>query len=124
MKTMDRLEEILRAMECLPDYEGIRIADVHTRDRYGATPLHVAATAGDCEAIRLLAAAGADLDAQGEHAHTPLMDAVQQGRTEAARLLVELGASRLPNDDGTPPSSMAALNKNPVLALWLRERGY
>ncbi len=121
---MSRLEEILRAMECLPDYEGIRIADVHTRDLYGATPLHVAATAGDLEAIRLLVVAGADIDAQGEHAHTPLMDAVQQGHAEAAKLLVELGANPLPNDDGTPPSSMAALNKNPELALWLRAHGY
>lgn len=121
---MKTLREILDALECAPDYAGIRITDAHTRDAYGSTPLHHAATAGDLEAIRVLLDAGADIDAQGEHAHTPLMDAVQQGRTEAVKLLVERGATKLPNDDGTPPSSMAALNKNPALALWLRERGY
>lgn len=121
---MKTLREFLDALACSPDYDGIRIADVNTRDHYGSTPLHAAATLGDTDALRLLLDAGADIDAQGEHAHTPLMDAVQQGRIDAAKLLVERGAARLPNDDGTPPSSMAALNKNPELALWLRERGY
>jgi ankyrin repeat protein len=67
-------------------------------------PLHVAAVWGDVEAIEMLVAAGAEIDARGEFNFTALYHAVAQGYVGAARRLLELGASPHTQGDwgGTP----------------------
>ena len=49
-------------------------ADVRIANEYGETPLHYAASRGDCDAVRLLIRAGATLDAR--HGQTPLEYAI------------------------------------------------
>ena len=85
------------------------------RNELGEQPLHGAAYHGNAEVVRLLIAAGADLDARDAHFDaTPLAYATvgsgeQAGRpgrwTETVRLLIDAGAAR---DDawvaGKPPS--------------------
>jgi ankyrin repeat protein len=90
---------------------------------FGNTPLHVAATWGDCEAISALVRAGADINKRGEHGFTPLMEAVAQGHQHAVLLLVSLGALPLTNDDGFLPSQYASISGNAELSALLTQRG-
>jgi ankyrin repeat protein len=48
---------------------------------------------GHTEAVRVLIAAGADVNARGDGGYTALMDASGRGREEIARLLKEAGAT-------------------------------
>ena len=56
-------------------------------------PLHAAARGGHPEAINLLLAAGADMNAQAEVEYTPLHAAATGGHTEAIKALLAAGAS-------------------------------
>lgn len=83
------------------DAEGVRaaVADAprllsSTVERDGTagwTPLHLAVAGGHAEVVRVLAEAGADLDARTEHARTPLHTALEFSPGLVA-LLRELGA--------------------------------
>lgn len=67
-----------------------RLGDVHSRDGYGETPLHVAARKGYEEIVRLLVDANSEINAKsGSSADlTPLHLAVIRGHTEVVALLV------------------------------------
>jgi ankyrin repeat protein len=59
----------------------------------GWTPLHEAAFFGDCDVIKLLLAAHADINHQtSKDGHTPLNRAVAGGKIEVVRLLLDSGA--------------------------------
>jgi len=105
-------------------FRGFEVTGPNSLGLFGTTPLHIAATWGDCEAIRMLVEAGADLDACGEHDFTPLMEAVSQGHVEAVTLLVKLGAKPLANEDGHSPSEFAAILKNSALEQFLVSKGF
>jgi ankyrin repeat protein len=63
----------------------------------GETALHLAAAAGNAEAVRVLLQAGAEVEAQAGDGRAPLDYAVQLGSvTEAAEVLVEAGARLTP----------------------------
>jgi ankyrin repeat protein len=63
-----------------------------TRGSTGETPLHFAATAGRSEAARVLAEAGADLNARDAGGATPLHAAARARSGATLRVLVEAGA--------------------------------
>jgi uncharacterized protein len=97
------LEELLLAISdvLVLEERAISVNEIgYDNDR----PLHVAAIWGDVQAIEMLVAAGADVDARGEFRFTPLRHAVSQGHVAAARRLLELGASPHARGDwgGTP----------------------
>jgi ankyrin repeat protein len=89
--SLDALLEAIDAASCpsFPDP-----MNVNSRRADGDTPLHIAATWGDVEAIEMLVRAGAEVDAIGDLDSTPLYTAVLHGHAAAARTLVEAGASR------------------------------
>ncbi len=73
--------------------------------------MHLAAGAGSAEAIRLLAAAGADVDArEGAHRQTPLHWAAAFNRLEAVRALLALGADPAATTDVVDYVQLAAFD--------------
>jgi ankyrin repeat protein len=111
------LTAVLAKIADVPDFAGIEVKSVNTRNPLGDSPLHVAAIWRDVVIGKILLNAGADPNAQGEHGYTPLHEAVEQEHLEFARLLLEKGASGdIENDDGVTPAGMAKSNPDPQYA--------
>jgi hypothetical protein len=73
----------------------------------GNSPLHVAITWGDLEAVKLLVQSGADIDRAGEREETPLHHAIAMSEFPIARYLVSLGANQhAKNQDGKLPRDL------------------
>ena len=68
-------------------------SDVNARDRYGRTPLHVAAFARQRDAIRALAKAGAKLDVLENDRYDAVTIAAVADDDDTLRVLLSLGAS-------------------------------
>ncbi len=68
-------------------------ANPDLRDRDGATPLGLAATTANPEAVRVLLLVKAQVDAANRLGETPLMKAVQARDATSARMLLEAGAN-------------------------------
>lgn len=79
-------------LEELPGYEGVSIASVHQRDKFGGTPLHAAIMQGRSDMVLLLIDGGADLNAEGERGETPLQTAHIMGNQGIAGILLSHGA--------------------------------
>jgi ankyrin repeat protein len=63
------------------------------KNRYGLTPLVVAAETGNVELVRMLLRAGADANLAVAGGETPLMTAARTGRREVVRELLAAGAN-------------------------------
>jgi serine/threonine-protein phosphatase 6 regulatory ankyrin repeat subunit A len=68
-------------------------AEVDALDGNEVTPLSYAADQGRLEAIRVLTAAGANIDAKDRWGRTALMRTIKAKHVQAGQLLIELGAS-------------------------------
>ena len=79
-------------------------ADVNAKDRYGATPLHIATHLGHKETVELLIANGADVNAKGVTScgpeWTPLHLAAWEGDKEIAELLINKCADVTAKNEG------------------------
>lgn len=74
---------------------------------FGNTPLHVAITWGDLEAVKLLVENGADINLAGELGETPLHHAIAMAEFQVARYLVILGANQnVLNSEGKLPRDL------------------
>lgn len=103
-----RLRAVLAGMAGSPGWFDRPPRDVHARDPLGVTPLHVAATRGDADAVRILLEAGAKIDARAEHDYTPLHEAAEQGHAGAVQVLLDAGADPFAkNGDGRDPARLA-----------------
>jgi len=67
-------------------------ADVKARDRYGVTPLSIAATNGNARMIEVLLKAGADANTVLPGGETVLMTAARTGKLDAIQVLLDHGA--------------------------------
>lgn len=63
------------------------------RTERGHTPLHLAVLEKQIPCIRVLLAAGAEVDSRNQIGHTPLASAARDGTMEAVELLLAAGAS-------------------------------
>ena len=106
---MRSLEEILNQVESVPDYYGHKATSVNCKNGWGDTPLHIVSCWGDCEAIKALIEAGADINTQGETGFTPLHCATEQNHAEAVALLLSLGAEAVQDSNGHTPIELAEL---------------
>ena len=86
-------------------------ADVHAKDGYGYTPLHIAALHGRCAEIELLVGKGAEVGATSNDGWTPLHRAARGCHVAAARFLIAKGADVNVQCDsgGTTPIYFAAM---------------
>jgi ankyrin repeat protein len=86
-----------------------RGADLTQTDRFGQTPLHLAARSGNAELVSWWLGFGPDVHAaDGPHRHTALDLAVEHNHLEAARVLLDGGASAIRDTDrDTQPIHLA-----------------
>jgi ankyrin repeat protein len=86
-------------------------ADVDVKNKFGATPLHMAAQSGITEVVELLISARADIDKPTERfGVTPLYLAAQNGHPDVVSQLIAAGADvNIPNSrDAVTPLWIAA----------------
>ncbi|KPM45274.1 hypothetical protein AK830_g1308 [Neonectria ditissima] len=95
--------EIYRA-DCLKFYldEGL-VPDVDVACKEGLTPLHVAASGNNLEAMQILISRGAVIMAETKDASTPLHLATRNNHLEATALLLEHGAKETVDVFGKSP---------------------
>jgi len=67
-------------------------ANVNAKGRGDDTPLHLAVSRLNVDAVKLLISKGADVNVRGRNGDTPLHVAIARGKTEVAKLLVSQGA--------------------------------
>lgn len=99
-------------MALLLDYK----ADPNLQNKAGFTPLGIAASRNDAQAVKLLLAHGAYPNAVQHGSLTPLVLAVGRGNSEAVRLLLDAGASASPSakSGGVSPLSVAVATLHQV----------
>ena len=68
-------------------------ADVNATNRYGVTPINLAAINGSAAMIRLLLDAGVDANSANPGGETALMTAARTGKVDAVTLLLDRGAN-------------------------------
>ena len=97
-------------------FEADRVTEPNYRNAAGETPLSVVITWKDLTAVKMLIAAGADVNAIMWHGETPLHEAIIQHAAEIARYLLEHGASPDAVDDlGMTPMDFAKSSKDPAI---------
>lgn len=100
-------------------------ATAKTANRYGVTPISLAATNGNAAMIRRLLAAGADPNAASPGGETVLMSAARTGNVDALRVLLEVGAdvNARENTRGQTALMWAAAQGNAKAITLLIEKG-
>ncbi len=68
-------------------------ADVNGRDQFGNSPILLASTFGDVNAVNLLISHGSKVDVPNDRQETPLMWAAARGHMAIVRVLVDKGAA-------------------------------
>ena len=97
--------------------------DPNIINKYGDTPLHLAAK-GHLEIVRVLLEKGADVNKADEDGQTPLHLAAANGRLEIIRLLLDRGADiNLAYIDGTTPLLIATQEGHLEIVRLLLDRG-
>jgi len=103
----DRFYQVVRNNDIASLRTLLKTSDVNLRDKRGATPLMYASAFGSLDAMKLLLAAGADVNAKNAFDATALMWCVND--LEKARLLVAKGADvNARSKQGSTPLLIAA----------------
>ena len=93
--------------------------DVNAVNKFGQTALHIAASRGYQEIVKMLISSGANVNAKDEDGKTPLHLAAKKGQENAVRLLVAAHADTNAKDkEGRTPLATAKANgRKNVIAL-------
>ncbi len=100
-----------------PAESGEHPVAVQSRASDGDTPLHVLVWQNDLDGVRVLLAAGADVNAAGDMGYTPLHAAVAEANPSMVVLLLKAGARQdVPSELGGPASELAR-SSSPAVAI-------
>ena len=91
---MMTLAEILNQCARTGAWGGTKIVSLDQRNDLGDTPLHTVCSWGDVDAVKVLVAAGADVNAVGDGGATPLVNAIIGGNPNVVEFLLSQGADR------------------------------
>ena len=87
------ITSIIASLIALSCFHGQVLANyIDIKDQYGKTSLHIAAQAGDTNAVQALSQAGADINTRDEFGTTPLIEASRCGHDQIVRMLIQAGA--------------------------------
>jgi uncharacterized protein len=103
------LQQFLARVKELPLFGDLDFADINAVNCEGENALHVAVLWDDIEAVRLLLAAGINVNQPGDLGHTPLHEACTRGNLEVVKLLLAGGADVFALTEGHPPFASARL---------------
>jgi ankyrin repeat protein len=117
----NELNELFERIKSTPDYSYVDFSDIHATNALGNSALHIAVYWGDIEAVKLLLAAGLDVNKHGEHGYTPLHCACESGHLEVVKLLLDAGANLFSRTEGYIPFTVARLNSNDAICDFLAE---
>ncbi len=100
-------------------------ADASRANRYGVTPMSLAAANGNAEMIALLLEAGADANAADKQGETALMTAASVGSVDAVRTLIDHGAAIDARDPAFQQTALmvAVRDDHPDVVKLLVDRG-
>jgi Ankyrin repeats (3 copies) len=97
---------------------------VNARGGREMTPMHVAASGGHANILRLLQGHGADVGSRNKYNETPLHGASWSGKLDAGQCLLNLGADiDVRNDDGWTPLFHAIFHGHLEFSRMLLDRG-
>jgi ankyrin repeat protein len=96
---MKTIEDVFRQCEKTGAWYGLQISDVNQKNDLGDTVLHTACSWGDLNAVKLLVAAGANVNSKGDQGAIPLFNAVIGKSPDVILFLISSGAdSTIEND--------------------------
>jgi len=96
---MKTLEEIYRRCGQTGAWFGVEITNLDQRNNLGDTVLHTVCSWGDLDAVKILVAVGANVNAKGDQGGTPLFNAVIGRNPDVISFLLKSGANpRIAND--------------------------
>lgn len=89
---MKTVEQVFELCEKTGSWYGIKIENFNQRNVLGDTVLHTVCSWGNLEPVKLLVAAGADVNAKGDHESTPLFNAITGKNPDVVSFLIGVGA--------------------------------
>jgi ankyrin repeat protein len=104
----DDLKRVIEKYTSYPNFFDLEIVGVNQVGHFGDTLLHLAASNGNIDDMRILIRAGSDVNRAGEKGETPLHLAARFGEVEVVRLLLESGANtNIRSEFGKTPLEVA-----------------
>jgi uncharacterized protein len=104
------LKELFERINSTADFGYVDFSDINATNALGDNALHIAVRWGDIDAVKLLLAAGLDVNKHGEHGYTPLHEAASCGHQQIVKLLLEAGANPFVRTEGDIPFTLARLS--------------
>lgn len=104
----NNIKSIVKKYKDIPDFMGVEISSIDTKNVYNDQLLHVATVNGDKLSVETLLSEGALVNDRGENGFTPLHYAVEQGHYDIVLLLLSHGADKnIENDFCETPLDLA-----------------